>query len=262
MFERLQRPFLTVETGEAYQPIRITLDILNQPLLINNLSNINCLQKTPTADSWNWYWQAECEHLRFESLDTFKKNQDHPLRLGLLSLRNNKLYISLPSFKRACLAIPFFYKALGPNVISFSHADFINKVFGIDERLPHGFTELFKEDELDSILKQRLDEYYKVQAQIEEAQSAEEALNILTAYTKNEATKRLPFAERYQFQGKVDNQEADPEVIFLGFYIFLRSRELVAIRRWFGETGYTLADAAEETVEQVFGGMDIDILDD
>ncbi len=48
---------------------------------------------------------------------------------------------------------------------------------------------------------------------------------------------------------------------FLSFYIFLRSRELVAIKRWFGETGYSLADAADETVEQVFGGMGIDLLD-
>jgi hypothetical protein len=36
---------------------------------------------------------------------------------------------------------------------------------------------------------------------------------------------------------------------------------LVAIKRWFGEAGYSLADAADETVEQVFGGMDIDILE-
>jgi hypothetical protein len=48
---------------------------------------------------------------------------------------------------------------------------------------------------------------------------------------------------------------------YLGFYIFLRSRELVAIRRWFGETNYMLSDALDETVEQVFGGMDIDIID-
>ena len=53
----------------------------------------------------------------------------------------------------------------------------------------------------------------------------------------------------------------DPDVAYLGFYIFLRGRELVAIRRWFGETGYTLADAAEETIEQVFGGMNIDIIE-
>jgi len=50
------------------------------------------------------------------------------------------------------------------------------------------------------------------------------------------------------------------DVVFLGFYIFLRVRELVAIRRWFGETGYTLSDAAEETVQLVFGNMDIDFI--
>ena len=28
MFERLQKPFLTVETGEAYQPVRIAYQLL------------------------------------------------------------------------------------------------------------------------------------------------------------------------------------------------------------------------------------------
>jgi hypothetical protein len=35
----------------------------------------------------------------------------------------------------------------------------------------------------------------------------------------------------------------------------------VAIKRWFGQTGYSLADAADEIIEQVFGGMDIDIIE-
>jgi hypothetical protein len=69
----------------------------------------------------------------------------------------------------------------------------------------------------------------------------------------------LPYAERYVFQYK--EKSDDPDVIFLSFYIFLRSRELVAIHRWFGDTGYSLTDAADEAMEQVFGGMDIDILE-
>ena len=82
---------------------------------------------------------------------------------------------------------------------------------------------------------------------------------ILSDFTKAEAKKRLPYAERYVFE--ITGEEQDPDVIFLAFYIYLRGRELVAIKRWFGQTGYTLADAAEETVEQVFGGMNIDIIE-
>jgi hypothetical protein len=82
---------------------------------------------------------------------------------------------------------------------------------------------------------------------------------ILDAYTKTESKKKLPYAERYDFH-ELD-RDIDPDTIFLGFYVFLRTRELVAIRRWFGDAQYTLADAAEETVEQVFGDMDIDLID-
>ena len=258
MFERLQKPFLTVETGEAYQPIRLTYELYQNDLLVNALQNLKCCEKNSTSMSWNWFWRDECDDLHFESLDSYKKNAQHPVRLGTLTMRDDSLYLNLPSFKRACLAVPFFHRALEDSIAKIHNADFINKVFGLDERLPHGFTELFKEEELERIVKMRVDDYEKVQERVEHATTAEEAFTILSEYTQSESKKRLPYAERYSFES---GNGQDPDIIFLGFYIFLRGRELVAIRRWFGETGYTLADAAEETVEQVFGGMDIDILD-
>lgn len=257
MFERLQKPFLTVETGEAYQPIRLTYDLYQSDALVQKLNDLKCCEKNPSGNVWNWYWQAECDDLHFESLDSFKKSPDHPLRLGTMIIRNNKFYITLPSFKRACIAVPFFYRMIDPSIASIAKADFLNKVFGIDERLPHGFTELFKEDELEKIIQQRIHDFEAVQERVEHAGSAEEAFEILSEYTTIETKKRLPYAERYVFH----RTSGDPDVIFLGFYIFLRGRELVAIRRWFGETGYTLSDAADEAIEQVFGGMDIDIIE-
>jgi hypothetical protein len=259
MFERLQKPFLTVETGEAYQPIRLTYDLYQKDQLVAALNKLKCCEKSASANSWNWFWRGECDDLHFESLDSYKKNPEHPLRLSTLTIRNDKLYINLPSFKRACLAVPFFHKMIGAQIAKVHHADFINKVFGLDERLPHGFAELFKEDELERIVHQRVSDYEKVQEKCEHATTAEEAFTVLSEYTKAESQKRLPYAERYGFQENTSTD--DPDVIFLGFYIFLRGRELVAIRRWFGNTGYTLADAAEETMEQVFGGMNIDIIE-
>ncbi|OGT69523.1 MAG: hypothetical protein A3J38_06445 [Gammaproteobacteria bacterium RIFCSPHIGHO2_12_FULL_45_9] len=257
MFDRLQKPFLTVETGEAYQPIKLNYNLLQKDKLIEALNKLKCLKKNPSAPSWDWFWQAECDDLHFESLDAFKRNPERPIRLGTITIREKQLYFSLPSFKRACLAVPFFHKLLPEEIVTPRNADFINKVFGLDERLPHGFTELFKDEELEAIVRQRLEDYHKTQERCEQAATAEEAFGVLSEYTKTEAGKRLPYAERYVFQP--DTQ--DPDIAFLGFYIFLRGRELVAIKRWFGDSGYSLADAADETVEQVFGGMDIDILD-
>lgn len=262
MFDRLQKPFLTVETGEAYQPIRLTYELYQKDDLIALLNKLKCCEKNPNALSWNWFWRNECDELHFESLDSYKKNPEHPLRLGTLTMRDDALYINLPSFKRACLAAPFFHRHISVDIAKIIKADFINKVFGLDERLPHGFAELFKEDELEKIVRLRIEDYEKVQDKVEHAKTAEEAFSILSEYTKTEAQKRLPYAERYSFQLLEEQTDgSDPDVMFLGFYIFLRGRELVAIRRWFGESGYTLADAADETVEQVFGGMNIDIIE-
>lgn len=258
MFERLQKPFLTVETGEAYQPIRLTYGFKDKEKLIDALNAIKCLEANPHGTTWNWFWRDECDDLHFESVESFKKNPGFPLRLGSFTIRQDKLYLNLASFKRACLAIPFFHRQVNPDTAVIEKADFLNKVFGLDERLPHGFTELFKEEELEKIIRERLEEYHKVQERVEHAGTAEEAFSILSEYTSQESQKRLPYAERYLFEFK-DSDDID--VLFLGFYIFLRGRELVAIRRWFGETGFTLHDVVDETVDQIFGGMDIDILD-
>lgn len=258
MFERLKKPFLTVETGEGYQPIRLTYDIFNREQLVAALNKLKCLERSHGGESWTWYWRDECEDLHFDSVDSYQKNPEKPVRLGTLQLRKNRLYLNLPSFKRACLAVPFFHRNIEQQTAIVISADFINKVFGLDERLPHGFSELFKEDELHQIVVERISDYEKVQEECEQAATPEEALAILTKYTQKEAQKRLPYAERYEFE-HVEGQ--DPDVAFLGFYIFLRGRELVAIRRWFGDAGYSLADAADETMEKVFGGMDIDIIE-
>jgi hypothetical protein len=258
MFDRLQKPFLTVETGEAYQPLRLSYNLIKKDALIDVLNKLKCLTKSTGVDSWNWYWKDESDEMHFESLDSFRRNPEHPVRLGALLIKDNTFYISMPSFKRACLAVPFFHKLIPEDVAKIDHVDFINKVFALEERLPHGFTELFKEDELEKILQQRILDYHEIQEKCEHAESAEEAFEILREYTAVESKKRLPYAERYVFDFTVAQ---DPEIIFLSFYIFLRGRELVAIKRWFGQAGYTLSDAADEAVEQVFGGMDIDIIE-
>ncbi len=259
MFDRLEKPFLTVETtGEAYQPIRLMYRVLKQDSLVQAFERLSCIEKNSLPNSWNWFWKDECEDLNFESVSTFRKNTAKPVRLATISLRENKLYISLTSFKRACLAVPFFHKMIAQDVAIIEHADFINKVFALDERLPHGFAEIFKDDELDRILDQRITDYQKVKEKCEHASTAEEAFTILSEFTKLESKKRLPYAERYTYTFEPGE---DADIVFLSFYIFLRGRELVAIKRWFGQTGYTLADAADETVSQVFGEMGIDIID-
>lgn len=258
MFERLQKPFLTVETGEAYQPIRLTYELLEEDSLAKALDQLACCQKKSSSQTWDWYWKNECDDLHFESLDSFTRNPQHPVRLGTLSIKNHTLYLNLPSFKRACLALPFFDKIISTDIAQIRHADFINKVFGLDERLPHGFSELLKEEELEKLIEQRVKDYEAAQLRCEQAETAEQALQILSAYTESETKKKLPYAERYAFY---QEESTNAEILSLSFYIFLRGRELVAIRRWFGETGYTLHDAIDETVHDVFGNMNIDIIE-
>jgi len=257
MFDRLQKPFLTVETGEAYQPIRLTYQFKDKDKLLQSLENLKCIEKNVTPNSWNWFWKAECDDIHFESLESFRRFPQQPVRLGTFTIKDNKLFLQLPSFKRACLAVIFFHKVWDITNITVRHADFLNKVFALDERLPHGFTELFKDEELEQFIHRRVEDYNKVKEQCEHATSVEEAFTLLANYSTEESKKRLPYAERYFFEEKHDQ---DPEVLYLAFYIFLRGRELVAIKRWYGEAGYSLADAAEDTFDTVFGELRMDVV--
>lgn len=259
MFERLQKPFLTVETGEAYQPVRIAYDIVQPDKLIKKFDQLKCIEsKSKQGNSWDVFWRDELDDVHFESLETFRKQATNPVRLGTFIIKENSLYFNLPSFKRACLIVPGLHQLIDSSIIKIKQADFINKVFGLNERLPHGLTEIYDDAELEKIMRQRIHDYQKINERCEQAATAEEAFAILSEYTHNESHKRLPFAERFLFQ-EIEGSEMD--TTYLGFYIFLRSRELVAIRRWFGESGFTVGDALEETVEQVFGGMNIDIIE-
>lgn len=258
MFERLEKPFLTVETGEAYQPVRIAYDLVNPSKVRETLNHLPCTQPKERLDNgWDIFWGDEWDDMHFESLDSYKRRTDNPVRLGSFLLKDNTLYLNLPSFKRACLLVPKLHSLLDSTVVRIKRADFINKVFGLSERLPHGFAEMYDEEELDKVVRDRIHDYEDIHARCAQAETAEEAFQILAEYTEAEARKRLPYAERYVFhEGETSHDDA-----YLGFYIFLRSRELVAIRRWYGETGFTLGDAIDDTISQVFGDMDIDIIE-
>ena len=258
MFDRLQKSFLTVETGEAWQPVRLTYELLHSERTIAALESLGCIRKGAAPLTWNWYWQGECDDLHFDSIPSYQRNGSHPVRLATLKQQTDVLHIHLNSFKRACMAVPFFHRLLGSEGARIRHADFVNRIFAVDERLPHGFSELFSEAELEAMLYQRIEEYQRMRELCEHAVTAEEALDYMVAYAAAEEKKRLPYAERYVF---LLEDQIDPDVIFLGFYIYLRGREMVAVRRWLGETGYTLREAVEESVESIFGAMGIDLID-
>jgi amino acid adenylation domain-containing protein len=250
--ENLQKPFLSVETGEAYQPIKLVYKVTELDKLMEILSKLQCCSKREGIFVWNWYWQDECNDMNFSSLDSFQKDPQKPLRIGVLIIRDGIFYINLPSFKRATVAVEFFSKVIGADVAEVYKAIFVNRVFGIDERLPPNFSSFFDEEEAERIAQERTETYENVTARASAALTVERKLAIMSEYSSVEAKKPLPSVEAFLFQNISNRTNEDPETKFLGFYIYLRGRELVSIRRWFGSKDFTLADAADETMSAVF----------
>lgn len=258
MFERLQKPFLTVETGEAYQAIRLVFQIQDESAVVDKLNHLKSVSPV-SKNQFNWFWRDETESLPFSSLESLRILNTKHIRLASLTLKEGKLFIQLHSFKRACIALSFFREQL-KEMAAPHHADFINKIFGLDERLPHGFAEFLQDEELEHLVQERLSEFEKINEACENAASAEEALAILKNYSEKESQKRLPYTERYVFEtnNSHTNDKDANNIIDLGFYIFLRSRELVAIRRWLGEEDAHLSKVFEDTFLHAFGELEID----
>jgi hypothetical protein len=242
--------FLTIETGEIYQPVRLTYLIKDMTALINTLTQLSCIKEEANANLWTWYWKNECDDLHFESQDTFQKQADHPVRLGTISIKQNLFYIYLPSFKRACMTVPFFHKILNESICHIQHADFINKIFTTGETLPRKFNEIFDNEKLNLSSHKRVNAYQQIEDQCTSSLSMNDALDILSDVLKHEDKWELPYVERYQFELADDE---DPQVIYIAFYLFMRSRELVVINRAMGKHNYQLADAANESVTHAFG---------
>ena len=245
MIDDAIEPFLTVETGEAYQPIRLTYALHDHSSLLQKLNTLKCIQKSLSRDAWAWYWRNECSHAPFQAMVEFFCNlQKNEIRLATLNIQDNKLYVYLPSFKRACLALAFFHFMIDPEIATLQHSDFINKIYNIHEPLPRGFADLFNEQELNQHSIDRVTEYLKVMKMCAHTQEPEDAMHI---FLENEAKWNIPYAERYVFHP----DENDFERLFLTFYTFLRTRELVALKHWIGETDYNFSDVTKETAENI-----------
>lgn len=248
-------PFLTVDTGEVYQPIRLTFKIKNLVLVKEQIDDLACMKKI-NQNTWQWLWCNETAELPFASTSNF--NQSGSIKLGALFRCGELLYLNLQSFKRACLAIPFFYNIFNERSACLIYADFINKVYAYNEQPIEDFSSLFSEQELQDAMQQKLHEYEQMQKKCEHASDISQALEIVKSYAALESNKLISSVERYEFNFK---NCTDLSIIFLSFYVFIRSRELAAIKRWFGTTDYTLSNAVDEAMAQIFGDLGIDLID-
>lgn len=248
-------PFLTVDTGEVYQPIRLTFKIKNLVLLEEQIDDLACIKKI-NHNTWYWLWCNETAELPFASISNF--NQSGAMKIATLLRFGDLLYLNLQSFKRACLAIPFFHNIFNEKSACLLYADFINKVYAYNEQKIEDFSSLFSEQELQTALQQKLHDYQQMQQKCEHASDISQALEIVKSYAALENKKLVSSVERYEFNFK---NCTDLSIVFLSFYVFIRSRELAAIKRWFGVTDYSLSNAVDEAMEQIFGDLGIDLID-
>lgn len=128
-------PWLTLVTGEPYQPAR-TYYQLHAPVtaLTDCFQRLDCIVPGNRKGQWLWQFEAEAQRLRFERIHRQLKAEERPVTLGQFEIVEPALADELPSltltlfsFDRLLQAIPFFDRHIPRDIITATKMRLVNQ---------------------------------------------------------------------------------------------------------------------------------------
>ncbi len=234
-------------TGEHFQPVRLHYRVLNHPGLLRAFEKLRCLEYDAPRKRWVWLYDHEAKKLRFQRSYAQFPKELRPIVIGAFFLRTEKtLLLDLRSCERALLAIPFFDTQLPRKLIELGDAEIVNRLFPLtktnQQLTPDALFDAQIGTGIDlAALVQRL---AKKAADI--ADPEEKRKMILEDFKDftSRAEEPLPQIERLPVHYAEDG--------IAGFKLALQVRQIVAMQHWLGNHGYTLSDAIESLIHNVF----------
>jgi hypothetical protein len=232
---------LATMTGEHFQPVRLHYKVLDQPGLQRAFKKLRCLDYDRTQQRWAWLYDHEAKRLRFKQSYSKIPELMHPIVIGSFFPRSgDQLLLDLRSCERAILAIPFFDKHLPRSVVRVTEAEVVNRLFsGENQTLTPD--RLF--DRQANTFIGPLADVQRLNDLIAGIQDPQERLKVLMEDIESGSKQPLPEIERFPIHFYEDG--------IGGFAMTLRSRQLVALQHWLGNTAYTLMDAIRASVQSM-----------
>jgi len=224
-------PWLTLVTGEPYQPARVYYQLSNlaeaqAQRLTECFQQLDCIVPGNRKGQWLWQFEAEAQRLRFERLYRQLTPEERPVILGLFEISEAGVALTVLSFDRLLQAVPFFDRHVSREIMQATKMHLVNHFFSPSEvEQPLRYKAVEKLLEGKHIKASRADE---VLAKVEEL-----------ATLGSDATERM--IEITNFLESV-GQEPRPEVeeLPVNFYedgiisleMILNTRRKEAIDRW------------------------------
>jgi hypothetical protein len=230
------KALLATMTGEAFQPVRLHYKVLDHPGLLRAFEKLRCIETDPQKQRWVWLYNHEAKKLHLPKAYSEIPADAHPIVIGSFFERpGDKLILDLRSCERALLAIPFFDKHLPRRVVKVTDAEVVNKLFAVagNEMLtPDRIFDTQPSTYVDpAAVQQRLMELAA------QARDPQEKIRIVMEGMEAHSKRPLADIERIPVHYYEDG--------IGGFQLALRTRQIVAMQHWQGNTSYTLMNAIQ-----------------
>lgn len=234
-----------VETGEPYQPVRLSFTVCDKHALTSVLDQIDCFIAESTPQTWKWQRIKEAQHLQLLGEMHLESNTLPAINLGLINMADEyQFYIHLPSFERAYLALPYLYRWLNLAITTLNYADLANHFTNVKTPILENYDSLFQKHDLSKQLKQG---QVRNASKMDLLKSASEESMFQQLNQQADVIYQQPFlkVERYLLDLDGRNKQIDQAKMLL-FTNALMLREAIARKHWFGEKNYGWRQAISE----------------
>ncbi len=127
-------PWLTLVTGEPYQPARVYYQLLGEVSAFRDrLQQLDCIVPGNRKGQWLWQFEAEAERLRFERIYRQLTPEERPVTLGQFEIFDNGVTLTVLSFDRLLQAIPFFDRHIDREIAKATKMHLVNYFFSPGE---------------------------------------------------------------------------------------------------------------------------------
>jgi hypothetical protein len=235
-----EKKVLVTHTGEYLQPVRLHYRVYDHKGLLHAFRSLRCVAQDPTQKRWVWLYDHEASDLKFQVPRSQLPLQQGPVIIGSLWPRGkDRLDLDLRSCERAALAVPFFDRHIPRKVARVTSAEIVTHLFTSEDMslTPEAIFDRAASTpppDAETITKELLELTANVRDPEERARIGMEYVELLTK-THSAEVEQVPL--HFYEDG------------LSGFELALKTRQIVALRRFQGNTAYTIHDAIKDLLD-------------
>lgn len=131
-------PWLTLVTGEPYQPARVYYQLAGDvSRLTDRFGQLDCIVPGNRKGQWLWQFEAEAARLRFERIYRQLTPEERPVTLGQFEIADHgaepNVTLTVLSFDRLLQAIPFLDRHISREIMQAQKMHLVNRFFSPSE---------------------------------------------------------------------------------------------------------------------------------